>query len=109
MVKEYERPDIKKVYIVLDTVVPEKATAADLDLFEQGVSKAASLAYHLLKKQDFMVGLSLGAEVIPPHRGDAHLHRMLRSLALVEPRHREQRQPPPLPTDAKAIVVKAGG
>jgi uncharacterized protein (DUF58 family) len=107
MVKEYERPGTKKVHIVLDTSVPKEATAADLALFEQGVSKAASLAYHLLLKQDFLVGLSLGSEVIPAQGGDAHLHRMLRALALIEPRQGEQQQAAPLPADALAIVVGA--
>jgi len=109
MVKEYERPGTKKVHIVLDTSVPKKATPEDLNLFEQNVSKAASLAYHLLLKQDFLVGLSLGAEVIPPQGGDAHLHRMLRALALVEPRQGERKQPVPPPPDALTIIVSAGG
>jgi uncharacterized protein (DUF58 family) len=108
MVKEYERPAMKKVYIVLDTAVPQQATPADLDLFEHCVSKAASLAYHLLNKRDFLVGLSLGTEVIPPQRGDSHLHRILRSLALVEPRQGERCQFPPTFADATAIVVKVG-
>jgi uncharacterized protein (DUF58 family) len=107
MVKEYERPGAKKVHIVLDTSVPKKATPQDLALFEQRVSKAASLAYHLLLKQDFLVGLSLGAEVIPAQGGDAHLHRMLRALALVEPRRGERRQVQALPPDALVIRVKA--
>ena len=107
IVKEYERPGVKKVHIVLDTSVPEKATASDLAQFEQRVSRAASLAYHLLMKQDFLVGLTVGAEVIPAQTGDAHLHRILRALALVAPRHGDWRQPVPLPADALAIVLRA--
>jgi uncharacterized protein (DUF58 family) len=87
--------------------VPKEATPADLALFEQGVSKAASLAYHFLLKQDFLVGLSLGDAVIPAQGGDAHLHRMLRALALVEPWQGEHRQAQALPPDALVIVVKA--
>jgi len=107
IVKEYERPGVKKVHIVLDTSVPEKATASDLALFEQRVSRAASLAYHLLMKQDFLVGLTVGAEVIPAQTGDAHLHRILRALALVAPRHGDWRQPVPPPADAMIIALKA--
>ena len=107
MVKEYERPAMKKVHIILDTSVPKKAAPSDLDLFEEGVAKAASLAYHLLKKYDCLVGLSLGTEVIPPERGDNHLHRMLRALSLVEPRRGNRGQPPYPPPDAIPIVVEA--
>ena len=109
VVKEYERPCAKKVQIVLDTSVPKKATPADLAVFEQRVSKAASLAYHLSMKHDFLVGLSLGAEVIPAQTGDAHMHRMLRALALVEPWQGEQRKPMPPQADAMTIVVRAEG
>lgn len=109
MIKEYERPGAKKVHILFDTSVPKKATPADLALFEHRVSKAASLAYHLLLKQDFLVGLTLGAEVIPAQRGDAHLHRMLRALALVAPRHGDGRQPMPFPANAVTIVLRAEG
>jgi uncharacterized protein (DUF58 family) len=105
MVKEYEMPGIKKVHIVLNTSVPKKDTPADLTLFEERVSKAASLAYHLLKKQDCLVGLSVGDEFIPPQRGDSHLHRMLRALALVEPQQGGRKQPPPPPVDALTVMV----
>ncbi len=107
MVKEYEMPGIKKVHIVLDTSVPQKAAPEELNLFEESVSKAASLAYHLLKRQDFLVGLSLGDEVIPPQRGDGHLHRMLRALALVEAR-RGGKKPVYPPVDALTVFVKGG-
>jgi uncharacterized protein (DUF58 family) len=107
MVKEYERPGVKKVQIVLDTAVPKEATPSHLALFEQSVSKAASLAHHLLLKQDFLVGLSLGEEVIPAQAGDAHLHRMLRALALVAPWQGERKQRVPSPADAMTIVVRA--
>jgi len=109
MVKEYERPAMKKIHIVLDTAVPKQAAPSDLVLFEDNVSKAASLAYHLLKKQDFLVGLTLGDEVILPHNGDSHLHRMLRALALVQPRPGAQKPPVPPPADARTIVLTAGG
>ena len=108
IVKEYERPGAKKVQIYLDTYVPKKATAQEQALFEQRVSRAASLAYHLLLKQDFLVGLTLGAEVIPAQTGDAHLHRLLRALALVTPSG-ERRQPVPPPADAMIIALKAEG
>jgi uncharacterized protein (DUF58 family) len=108
MVKEYERPAMRKVHICLDTAVPQEATQADLNLFEHGVSQAASLAYHLLTRQDVVVGLSLGEEVIPPDRGNGHLHRMLRALAVVEPRRGGQRKPAPAPVDCLTIEVGAG-
>ena len=106
MVKEYEMPGIKTVHIVLDTSVTTKATPSDLNLFEERVSKAASLAYHLLKKQDCLVGLSVGDECIPPQRGDSHLHRLLRSLALVEAQQGGRKQPPSPPVNALTVMVK---
>ena len=105
MVKEYESPAIKKVHIVLDTSMPKKATDSDLNFFEERVSKAASLAYHLLKKQYCLVGLSVGDEFIPPQSGDSHLHRMLRTLALVGPQQGGQKQPPSPPVDALTVMV----
>ena len=108
MVKEYERGGKKKLNIVVDTSVPKEATPEDLDRFEESVSKAASLAYHLLQRPDFLVGLSLGDEVFLPQQGDNHLHRMLRALALVEPKRGERGQPRVPPTDALTINVKAG-
>jgi uncharacterized protein (DUF58 family) len=105
MVKEYERRGMKKVHIYLDAAVTQDPTPADLALFEQRVSKAASLAYHLLKRPDFLVGLSLGDKVILPHQGDSHLHRILRALALIEPRAGERRQPASAPAEAMTIVV----
>ena len=108
MVKEYEQAGIKKVHIVLDTSVPKEATLSDLNLFEGSVSKATSLVYHLLKRPDFLVGLSLGDEVFLPQQGDSHLHRMLRALALVEPKRGVRRKPTPTPSDALTIAVKVG-
>jgi len=107
MVKEYERAGTKKLHVVVDTSVPKEAAPEDLDRFEESVSKAASLAYHLLKRPDYLVGLSLGDEVFLPQQGDSHLHRMLRALALVEPQRGERRQPPSTPADDRTIVVKA--
>jgi uncharacterized protein (DUF58 family) len=106
MVKEYEMPGIKKIHIVLDTCVPKKATPSDLSLFEERVSKAASLAYHLLKKQDCLVGLSVGEEIFPPQRDDIHLHRMLRALALVEPQRGGRKNPHSPPVDALTVMVQ---
>jgi uncharacterized protein (DUF58 family) len=106
MVKEYERGGVKKVHIVLDTSLPKAAAPADLNRFEESVSKAGSLVYHLSQRPEFLVGLSLGNEVFLPQQGDSHLHRMLRALALVEPKRGERRQPAPPPSDAMAIVVK---
>jgi uncharacterized protein (DUF58 family) len=105
MVKEYELPGIKKVHIVLDTSVPDKATPSDLNIFEERVSKAASLAYHLLQKQDYLVGLSVGDEFIRPQRGDNHLHRMLRTLALVEAQHGKRAQSSSPSLDALTVMV----
>jgi uncharacterized protein (DUF58 family) len=106
MVKEYEMPGIKKVHIVLDTSMTRKITPSELNSFEERVSKAASLAYHLLKQQDCFVGLSVGNEFIPPRKGDSHLHRMLRALALVAPQHEIQKQLPSPPPDAVVVRVK---
>ena len=107
MVKEYEQRGMKKVHIVLDTSVPKKAAPSDLNRFEDRVSKAASLAYHLLKRPDYMVGLSAGDEVFFPQQGDIHLHQMLRALALLEPKRGGRRKSTSLPGDAHQIVVKA--
>lgn len=106
MVKEYEMPGMKKVHIILDTSVPKETTPSDLNHFEERVSKAASLAYHLLKKQDCLVGLSVGDEFIPPQRGDNHLHRMLRILALVEAQQGKRTQSPSPPLDALPVMLQ---
>jgi uncharacterized protein (DUF58 family) len=107
MVKEYERQGMKKVHIVLYTDVPKKATSSDLNLFETNVSKAASLVYHLLKRQDFLVGLSAVEEFFTPQRGEKHLHQILRFLALVEPRQGVRKEPFPPPADTIKIVLRA--
>ena len=106
IVKEFERPAVKRLHIIFDPTVPKQATAADLEFFEHGVSKAASLAYHLLQRHDCLVGLSVDGEVILPERGDNHLHRMLRALALVEPRRGARQHPPYAPPDTVPIVVE---
>ena len=85
MVKEYEKVGMKRVHIVLDTSLPEDATSSDIDQFEVCVSKTASLAYYLLRKQDILVGLSLGDNFIPFNKGDKHLHHLLKALALIQP------------------------
>jgi uncharacterized protein (DUF58 family) len=94
------------VHIVLDTSVPKKATPSDLNRFEERVSKAASLVYHLLQKQDSLVGLSVGDKFIPPQRGDNHLHRMLRTLALVEAQQGKRTRSPSPPLDALTVMVQ---
>lgn len=109
MVKEYESGRKKKLHIVVDTSVPKEAAPEDLNRFEENISKAASLAYHLLQKPDFLVGLSLGDEVFLPQQGNSHLHRMLRALALVQPHRGKRRQAAPPPADARTIVVNAVG
>jgi uncharacterized protein (DUF58 family) len=109
IVKEYERPAVKRIQIIFDTAVPKQATAIDLESFEHGVSKAASLAYHLVQSNDCLVGLTVDGEVIPPERGDHHLHRMLRTLALVTPRSGGRQHPPSAPSDAVPITVAVEG
>jgi uncharacterized protein (DUF58 family) len=106
IVKEYERPAAKRIQIILNTSVSKQATAADMEFFEHGVSKAASLAYHLAQNNDCVVGLTVDGDVIPPERGDPHLHRILRTLALVEPRRGGRRHSPPVPLAAVPIVIE---
>lgn len=109
MVKEYEKAGVKKMHIVLDTSLPEEVSPLDLDEFEACVSKAASLGYHLLKRQDFLVGLSLGDEAIPFQKGDGHLHQILRSLALVEPQRGKKKPLVSPATDSLTIVFSVKG
>jgi uncharacterized protein (DUF58 family) len=109
MVKEYEKVGMKKVHIVLDTSLPKEESSSDLDQFERCVSKAASLAYYLLKRQDILVGLSLGDKFIRFNKGEQHVHYLLESLALVQPQRSVGRQLIPHKSDSFTVIFTVRG
>lgn len=109
MVKEYERPGIKKkIQIVLDISVTSEINEEAIK-FERRVSEAASLAYHLLNEGEYLVGLTMGAKIIDPDRGSAHLQRILEELALVQPLPAVLKGMPPSPPDTEIILIGSGG
>lgn len=79
VVREFEREDKKRVSIVLDNAAP----AADAEAFEWAVIFAASLCNHLILR-DYQVQLVTRQGRVPFSTGTSHLHRLLRSLAIVE-------------------------
>jgi uncharacterized protein (DUF58 family) len=78
-VRETEAEEQRRVTICLPTVAP----ASHDVLFEQAVSLSASLVQHLVH-EGYLVRLIVGSACSPFGQGDAHLHDLLRMLALCE-------------------------
>lgn len=84
MVQERTRDEERRMTIVVSQTLPDLAAAADLEAFERGIELAAALADDLLAKGysvrllTFDRGTGYGA-------GRAHLYRILRELALLQP------------------------
>jgi uncharacterized protein (DUF58 family) len=76
--KEYERDEERKLMIDFDN------SSAKEEYFEQCVTKAASLACHLIE-QGFQVALKTRESTSGCERGRAHLYTILDTLALIEP------------------------
>jgi len=79
LVKEHEREAENRLMIVFDN-----HAAPGPDAFEAMVDRAAGLANHYIQK-GYPVGLKTLDVEIPPGRGTRKLHRILQTLALIEP------------------------
>ncbi len=84
MLREFERHEHRGVMILLDGYMNEREASHEMELFEKAVSFCASLAWHYVH-EGYDVGLRTPAEYLPPGCGEQHLHRIMETLALVEP------------------------
>lgn len=78
-VKEFQRETGKKVFVIFDNLDP-----ANDALFEDAVDEAASVINHYILK-GYCVGLKTVGKDYPALAGVAHLHALLRALALIKP------------------------
>ena len=76
--KEYERDEEHRVMIDFDNCAGKE------EYFEHCVTKAASLACHLIDR-GYQVALKTKEDTTGYKRGRAHLYRILDTLALIEP------------------------
>ncbi|MBI5894141.1 MAG: DUF58 domain-containing protein [Deltaproteobacteria bacterium] len=88
MSKEFEREKKKRLIIHLNNIEPEKPPDNFQGEFESIIEDAASLASHFIKK-GFSVGIKTigpeGYEDVPCRTGAAHLYRILKTLAIIQP------------------------
>jgi uncharacterized protein (DUF58 family) len=85
VLREMEEEAQRRVVIELDNAVSDPADEAALDALEDAVSTAASLIVTYLR-QGYAVRLVARGLDVPFGGGPAHEHRLLRALALIEPR-----------------------
>ncbi|MDH5348843.1 MAG: DUF58 domain-containing protein, partial [Nitrospira sp.] len=78
-VRETEAEEQRRATIRLSTIAP---VSHDI-VFEQAVSLAASLVQHLAR-QGYLIQLIVGSDCSTFGQGDAHLHELLRMLALCQ-------------------------
>lgn len=79
LVREFERESIKKVTIIFDNYTPTNEAA-----FEPVVDEAAATADWFIER-GYAVGMKTLTTEIKPAAGAGQLHRILRTLALIEP------------------------
>ena len=85
LVKEYERETEEQVEIIFRNIAAEDSKdESEADEFEEAVDRAASYASHFIVA-GYSVGLKTLSEEIRPESGDAQLHRILHTLALITP------------------------
>jgi uncharacterized protein (DUF58 family) len=84
MAREYEREEESKFCLILDTRIPNQASAEIEDSFEKAVSLAAGIAAHFLEAGSGIEFLTPN-EYIPRGTGIEHLYRILGSLAVIRP------------------------
>lgn len=107
MVREFEDESRRRVTLIVDTsYLPgwetEMGVQSLVQKLDDAVDMAASYAWHFLH-QDFEVQLITPSEMVPFHQGPAHLFKILRILALLEPTHEQAR------TKLLAILQKLEG
>ncbi len=89
-IRETELEDLRRVTLALPTVWPAGGTAepsvpaAVAAAFERAVSLMASLAASF-EERGYSLRLLAGSDEVPFGAGPAHLHRILRTLALCQP------------------------
>jgi uncharacterized protein (DUF58 family) len=83
MAREFAREEESKLCLILDTHInPEAGTGCEAD-FEKAITLAASISAHFLKEGAGLEFLT-PQEYVPRGTGIEHLHRILRSLAVVQ-------------------------
>jgi uncharacterized protein (DUF58 family) len=80
-VRENEDDEGLEATVALDNL---EDTTVSADAFELAVSQAASIGVELLHR-GFRVGLVMRGSAVPADSGPAHVTRLLRALALVQP------------------------
>ncbi len=83
IVRETEAEERKRVCLVFDNTL-EGQSDVDLESFERTVSAAASLIWHLSRK-NYLVKLVTRDKIIGYGGGNEQLHKMLTVLALIQP------------------------
>jgi uncharacterized protein (DUF58 family) len=84
LLKEHEHEEEQRLVVCLSNHLPPPAAEKDLEILEQAVSLAASLAYHGILS-GFSVQLKTLDQETPMGSGLPHLFRILDLLALLEP------------------------
>ena len=92
MTKEFEEERRKKIAVILDLSSPSKKMPLNFyQDVEQAVSLAASYITHFIKN-DLQLQLITPTQRSPFDRGQRHLFRLLRMLALLQPTNGHSRQ-----------------
>jgi uncharacterized protein (DUF58 family) len=103
-VRQYQGNLGRSVMVVLDDSRPsEAADGGENTPFEAAVSMAASVAV-LLLRQSYQVGLATSSTVIAPAEGPQQSGRILKHLALIEPRPAGEPAPTVLGFQGMAVL-----
>lgn len=82
VVREREDESRRRVTLLLDNALLADATLSDHDALERAISLAASLAIHYTRLS-YTLRLVCRGVAVPDGSGEAHLERLLRTLALL--------------------------
>ncbi len=87
VVKEYQEEYFCRIALILDTFLPPRAAAADLQAFEAAVSVVASIADYFSRSEYIVDILAAGPDVyeVSAGRSLAYLENILDVLACLEP------------------------
>ena len=92
MIREFEAEQKKKVALILDVSFPSKNTPGTFyQDVERAITLAASYAMYFIK-HDFQLQLITPVQRTPFDRGQHHLFRLLKILALLQPANGHSRQ-----------------
>jgi uncharacterized protein (DUF58 family) len=89
VVKEYQEEYFCRIAVILDTFLPRKATTAEVDGFEAGISVLASVADYFSRSEYIVDILAAGPDIyeVSAGRSLAYLENILDVLACLEPCH----------------------